>query len=673
MMRIDEKVSGVLKNLAYFNLAFPSTKTLAVHRLLTECLENLEALKAEPRTHPEIVQITYDLLLVYTSRIEQTIGQRDWTVNSLLQMLDQCSTDPQTPAEVTQNHALKRGLILYESLSWSELSSLGEEAYRRIGTLVQMPLALSLNRKMKLTLGNIFAGQTNARIFSKIYPYLAQLSLPVGPLKQDFHSFVNLLVSDLISTPIVNGHRSVLRLEGEGGVDSEIRFDFVEAINLLSLISDRNILLAMGDTPESLDVRAVRSKIRLIRQLRVMLFEGQPSRVQSALTQRPLLQENFKALFGPLQGLRPLYTWGSAMDEAFNDLLDEVKIFSAQMMDAVIHPAQTAPQPSVLISWNIMRFWKGPAHAFSSTIDMINEIVLAMMPKINALIQKMMPENKLALLIANCTPPIYSIIEHSLGLVRTLEARGIYDPVTQAFLAPLRGHLQGMDMKSLQAAIAVYKYQLEPLIFKIVNQNNEAAMVWANLSVSEKNTMLLNAAALIHHLRKGIRSLLPMLDPRLVVRLHEALLPSEEACLHFDSMIGQATLLQLFLKKDAEVILSQVIEILGQNADTVTAGSATNTALRQSLGTVVGVPLGAVAELTVGILSVFQLNLSFHPANSGVKAMPPEWNDKNLKTILKEELVQSLGLMKQVNSLHLGLQYEASATLQEKNTLGTVI
>jgi len=332
-----------------------------------------------------------------------------------------------------------------------------------------------------------------------------------------------------------------------------------------------------------------------------------------------------------------------------------------------------APEPPRVIPWNIMRFWRGASHAFSSTIDMVYEVITAFMPKIHAALQRFMPENKIGSLIQNCTPPVYSIIDHSLALATTLEQRGLYEPVTQRFIEPIRQNFQTIDIKALQAAIAIYKYQFEPLLFKIVEENDDASLIWGSLSPNQKNELILNAAALINQLRKCFHSLLPLMDPRVVARLHEALRPCQSACFDFDSIIEQITLLQIFLKKDAEPLLAQVIDILGQTADTVTAGSATNTALKQTLGTMVGGTLGVVAERTVDTLNMFQLDLSFNPTRAGVNALPIEWNDKNLKNILKDEMVQTLGLIKQVDALNLSLQYAAPDRLFGKSTLGTVM
>lgn len=644
-MKRCEKVKAVLKHLSYFNDSFPSVHMRASGQLLDQFSHDLQTLEGMAFTEPQKLEQIYLLLMIYTGLLYQVIGRRDWAVEKLIQMLEETCQDPLMPALIKQDHLLKRGLLLYQSLTWGQSISLGQEAVQRFSAIFNMPFPLSFDRKIKLTLGNIFSGFHNTKILAHLFPHLLALSLPYGKLHGQFRDGLNALLTDLISAPRVNGDYALITQHSAEGQEASLEFDFATLRHLLLSLSDKRILLSLGETPESLDVRVLQALSLLIRQISVIISRGQPSRLEIILQERPILGTWLKNVLSDLQALRPVYTWGNALDLALNELMEALKNLSGECLKVIAKPLSAPAEPQRMKSWDVLRFLKEPSHAISRTIDQFYELVDIMMPKISASLHKFMPENKIALLIEKAKPPVYAIIDQSLALNQAFQRLGLYHEITQDFLAPFREHLFSVNLEFMQAALAIYKRQLEPVMFRLIN--DQSAAVWKEMNLQLKNELVLNAAGFIFRLRKCFVSVLPLMDPRCVLVLRQALSVNQEVSLLFEGLIGQVIQLQQILKQDAEPLLEQAIGILAQESDMLTAGSATQTAVKQSYGTVVGV----VAGRTVDALSFFELNLGYVPSKSDLLGIPLEWENKTLKTILKNELTQTQALIKQVNSL----------------------
>jgi hypothetical protein len=626
MGELDQRIYRVVKNLSIQLLRFPSQHTSMVYCTLTQLLDNLKFLERQRRAEPQHLQITYDMLIIETSKIEQALKRCDWTVDQLLLLLDELASVPLMPDLIKNNHLIRRGMVKHHGLSLMERIELAKHAYARIRRLLAPDYVLSTERKFKLTLGNLFSGPNNLNILFNIHPHLTQLSLPLGPLKAEYELFLNRLITGMLASPKLNQEISVLTVKDRYRAHPNIDFNFKDILMLLNIMSDVNIFAATGERPEELDVKLVRIKISLLKQIRRIVLSGTPNRIQYAIQGQSLLQQTFIHIFTSMREFRPFYTWGSALDEAFNDLIDEVRGFSSEILLALTRmPAHiSVAKPA----WNIVGLWSGEGLALSSTLSMSANLLSAALPKIYTVYKYFFPDDSLNHLVVKSQAPLNLIFKHGLNLALQLEQAGLFHPSVQAALAPFREKFLALKWDPLQRMAAIYRSQFE----QFIQDPFQAKMRWSQLQDESKREVLMNLAGFIHQLNIHLPTLLALISPRMLAELRH----STDHKSDVDGLILGIVKLQAVLKTEINPLMQTLLNILKTPGDDLTAGQAA-TSLVSSAGGIVRSAVGTIAGGVMDALTSTRLNLSFIPSEENVAHLPPSWQGKKLKAIFKDE------------------------------------
>lgn len=662
MRVLDKKIRDVVESLSIQTRTVRTRETPAVNNLLEQLLKNLKLLEKQSLDEEKNLLVTYDLLLIYSKKIEDVYQGQDWTVEQLLLLLDECYNHPRMPEAMKKNLPLRRGLITYKYASWGSVYDLSKLVYQRFQSMLYADFPMSMDRRLKVTLGNVFAGYQNSKILLEIYPSILQLGLPMGQLKEEYDGFLNQLLTDFLTDPKLNKTLSVLTIGNRFADSRPMLFDFKEVLSLLLDLSDGDIRYATGETPESLDVRIVARKTSLLKQLRVLLFSGSPTKMEIALHHRPALQAIFLKILSPMSQLQSLYTWGSGLDDAFNRFVDEVKIFASQML-SVLTPLTTLTMP-VETPWDIVRLWGGPKHAISSGLDMTTAMFRSFMPKLNVVLQFFMPEDSFGPLVKKCKEPVANIRENMLQLVLNFERLGIYDDATQAAIAPFREQFAELNLDAIQAMFAIYKNQFEQFIL----QPDQAKLVWGRLPVDRQREVLMNAAALFYHLNAFLRTVMPFLSIDKLRTMREALADKPEIRLNYDGLIVGVMKLQTMLKENFNSIKKLLLDVFSTAGDRLSFGDATYSVVSSNGGGGHSM-LGSVASGFVGVFGNHRLNLDFNPSEQKVEGLPPTWQGKKLKAILKQEIEQTFMILEQFDALGIAQVFVMSNSHNPIDTL----
>lgn len=649
-----EKIRKDIQQLSYHVLSYPNQYTARVNALLEELIKYLFKVEEYVCVDKEGIALIYDLLLVYTGKIEQVYRERNHTVETMLKLLNDCYSHPDMPESIKRDHPFRHALVMHQHMGMVELLSLGRLAYRRVAELFTTPLAIPFSRKIKMVLGNFLNVPGNLRVLANIHPYVTQLALPLGDLKGERDACINVIVTELLTYPKVNDRIAVHSFNPEFMQKANMIFDFNEILNLVNMLSSDELKLAMGDTPQSMDVQAIRLKTKMLKQLHVILLEGHPSRMQEVLIHRVLLRQNLYAIFSQLVHLRPVYSWGNDLDLALNDLVDEVHQFSQGMIHVLRQPIHIQAQEAKPLPWAVMNFWEGTGRLLTSMAALMNAMANNLMPRITRLIMRMLPKHRINDLVESCKKPAYEIFDHGYALAKMFETEGLYSALTQQCLAPFRQPFLGIDIDALQQLFSIYRYQFEPVIELFLQAKDEPLTVWRAFSKERKNELVLNAAKALYTVRKLIDSFLPIIQPATFEAMRQALSSHDEALEHLNSIRSSIIDLQILMIVDADPMLGKIITMLELPGDSITIGGAANVAMNSTT-------IAVVADAT---MTSYQLTLDCVPSSMGVQGLPEHFMDKNLKQMLLIETNAFKGSLKQFTNIHLTL--DDSRSCEEK-------
>jgi hypothetical protein len=589
-------------------------------------------------------QVTYDLLLVAAGDLEAIYQTPTWTLNTLLALLEKCGGRQ-------EEHPFHRGLVMHRHLSLREKVQLGKLAHERIKPYLNPDTLLTLQTKAKMSLGNAFAGTRNLGVLIAIHPALIQLRVPFGELREEFEGFVNEILTDLLTYRRVNDQFSALTLDNKTRSQPSITFDFKKCLNLLNMLTDRSLFkIAQGDLLTR-QAEAVKLKVDLIKQLRVILFdpvEQKPSRVSRALGNRTKLRDNLNRMVTPLNNLRPLYTWGTALDEAVNDLFDQIRGLALDMKKALDAPPVNTDSAK---PWNIAGILDELKVLQGSTKGVMKEVMVSLVPKkvlkMAEGIKKIMPERQTEIeqILESLQTHFKNIQAHTTALIHALGPSSLYGEKIQALIAPLRPHLTEINLLALQQMMAIYRHQFAPELQNLKALEWNLKSLWQVSHRDTKSELLLNMAVTLFHLRQFVDSVLPLVDTRLMIRLRQNLNAIPEDRAHFDAILTEIRGLQTVLHEKAKKKLEALMPILEGEKDVIDASVITKALFGESSFK------GKMVEVAAKTVVTLELDLSLNPTQRNIDGCPDEWTAKNLKQIFKEEVDGLMKILDRFNAI----------------------
>lgn len=576
----------------------------------------------------------YDLLIIYTSEIHQVVGKRNRLVNSMISLVDLCHNSTNTPPSVKKDHIFRRGLVLFKNIKWGELYKLAKEAIERTKGLFAADFVVSFGRKLKMIFGNIRPTKKNLAVVSGIHSHMARLSLPVGYEKVQLEQLIDQLGTEFLTLPHVNGANPVISLDGYKDASESATFRFEEILNIIKHISDGGLLEATGETADSLDVKTLNSKTKLLRDARAILFSGTPSMMTKHLVDKPELAKTLKAIFTQLRQLETPVTWGEALDQAVFDFVGQVKDLSRDMMIAIdanpmpkklrLSPSQASEEiqskeESVSVvkeGWSISSVWKGTQRIGSSIVAATRGVVNTVVPWIAGFFSRL--ENGVKL--ASLTADVKTQTQHTLSSAKTffeaVESLSLYDKANQGMIDPIREMVSHVDLAALQKAGAVYHHKVEPAMKKLSVPNG-----FTNMSETEKNELYLNSLAAIHYLQDFIFSVMPMIEGNQLQTMLDNLQPGDysdenymvtvkQARQAFVEMNNQIAALQQLTQNHYTAAITPIQHLLtsgepitantmiGETVRTGVEGTVTRIAGTSSPVKAIGQTLGSAAQMT---------------------------------------------------------------------------
>lgn len=651
---MHDEITRVLNQLTYAVLSSPGEHTDPINTLLNQLKSALGEVEQHTNDPVQQVVLTYDLLLVYTSKIEQIYQSRHYVVEQLMTLLEKSYQDPRMPESVKNAHPYRHALVMHRHLTLSQLIDLTRLAYARLASMFTDFPDVGIIKGIKMTVGNSRAGPSNLKILAALHPLIAELTLPFGQLKDERDGFINAMATRMLSYSAMNGTVAGHTMGASPGAPPNIDLDFGNILNLVNIVSNQAIMRAMGDTPDSLDVQVIQAKTRALQQFRKIMATTGEAWLKDALTDRPRMKNNLTAMFTHLAGLQGIYTWGDDLDIALAGFANEIQAFSRQML-VILKALPKTTVGYVLLSrkdWQLADILGGPAFTISALVELSQTMIQDMLPTIIEWLRRILPHSKYQQTWNECKEPIEALVQNAIALAKIFEKEGLYAKLTQDALAPCREHLLKIDVLRAQQLISIYRHHFEPLLEIFLGSDENLVRTWERFERPKKDEIILNVAKALFSLRHYIDSLLPILSDKVLSQIKEALKDNPDASLEFERFVNNLNDLKLALMTEIQPLIIQGIQIFASTGHAVTLGNAVEATSGSSAGRVI----------TDATLWSYKLELGYTPTQNDVSNLPSDWQGKNLKTIFKLEMKAVLALVDRFTQenpeLHSAMRHE---------------